>query len=61
VFFKWVARLVSSSLIWRLSSPMMPTAAPVVAANAAASGAGAASCSVRNAALISRARAAMLR
>lgn len=39
----------------------MPTAARVVAPNAAVSGAGAVSCSVRSAAAISWARASMLR
>ena len=58
---KWLARVVSSSLIWRFSSAMMPTAARVVAANAAVTVAGAASCSVPSAARISRARAAILR
>ena len=53
--------LTSSSLIWRFSSAMMPTAARVVAANAAVTVAGAASCWVPRAARISRARAAILR
>jgi|ERR1700758_896568 len=47
--------------MWRLSSAMMPTAAWVVTANAAATVAGAVSCSVRSAARIWWARAAMLR
>jgi hypothetical protein len=55
-FSKCSAKVVSSSLIWRLSSAMMPTVARVVAANAAASGAGAVSCWVGSAARISRAR-----
>jgi len=50
---KCVASSASSSAIWRLSSMMMPTAARVVAANAAVTGVGAASCSVRSAAAIS--------
>src|SRR6478672_8450229 len=58
---KCSARLVSRSAIWRFSSAMMPTAARVVAPNAAATGAGAASCSERSAARIWRARAAILR
>ena len=58
---KWLARVVSSSLIWRSTSAMMPTVARVVAANAAVTLAGAASCSVPSAARISRARAAILR
>ena len=58
---KWLARVVSSSLIWRFSSAMMPTAARVVAANAAVTVAAEASCSVPRAARISRARAAILR
>ncbi len=58
---KCSARLVSSSLIWRFSSVMMPTAARVVAANAAVTLAGAVSCSDRSADWISRARAAILR
>jgi len=48
-----VASCASSSVIWRLSSMMMPTAARVVTANAAVTEAGAASCSVRSAAAIS--------
>ena len=58
---KCVGQAASSSAIWRFSSAMMPTAARVVAPNAAATGAGAASCSERSAARISRARAAILR
>ena len=42
---KCVANSVSRSLIWRFSSAMMPTTAPVPAANAAVTAAGAASCS----------------
>jgi hypothetical protein len=37
-FSKCSAKVISSSLIWRLSSAIMPTVARVVAANAAASG-----------------------
>jgi hypothetical protein len=41
---KCVASSASRSVIWRLSPTMMPTAARVVAANAAVTGAGAVSC-----------------
>ena len=47
---KCVASSASRSVIWRFSSAMMPTVARVLAANAAVTAAGAASCSVRNAA-----------
>jgi hypothetical protein len=47
---KCVASSASRSVIWRLSPTMMPTAARVVAANAAVTGAGAVSCSARCAA-----------
>ena len=49
---KCVASSASRSVIWRFSSAMMPTAARVVAANAAVTAVGAASCSVRSAAWI---------
>jgi hypothetical protein len=58
---KWVASSASRSMIWRFSSTMMPTVARVVAANAAVAAAGAASCSVRKAVWMSRARASRLR
>jgi hypothetical protein len=58
---KWLARVVSSSLIWRFSSAMMPTVARVVAPKAAVTVARAPSCSDRSAVWISRARAAILR
>jgi hypothetical protein len=47
---KCVVSSASRSVLWRLSPTMMPTAARVVAANAAVTGAGAVSCSGRCAA-----------
>jgi hypothetical protein len=44
---KWAARVVPRSLIWRWSSGIDPTAAGVVAANAATTGSGAARCPAR--------------
>ena len=56
-----VASSASRSLIWWLSSMMIPTVARVVAPNAAATAAGAVSCSVRSAAWICWARVSRLR
>ena len=50
VCLKMCGSSASRSVIWRLSPTMMPTAARVVAANAAVTGAGAVSCSARCAA-----------
>ncbi len=52
VCLKMCRSSASSSVIWRLSSMMMPTAARVVAPNAAVTGAGAASWSMRSTAAI---------
>ena len=52
VCLKMCRSSASSSVIWRLSSMMMPTAARVVVPNAAVTGAGAASCSMRSTAAI---------